>query len=106
MNTNLNNINRKKVKKALIKHKHCEQNTEDDFESLYEVKKNEQIWKKRIRKPIMEIDDLEDISLSKKEKWESYDEINKNDDFEKSYVFIEDSDENFDFNKMVKVNDK
>ena len=54
----------------------------------------------------MEIDDWEDISSSKNEKWESDDEINKHDDFEKSYVFIEDSDENFDFNKMVKVNDK
>ena len=58
------------------------------------------------KKQKMEIDDWEDISSSKNEKWESDDEINKHDDFEKSYVFIEDSDENFDFNKMVKVNDK
>lgn len=96
-------------KEDLIKHKHCEQNTEDDFESLYEVKKMSKYkkeYKSPPRKPKMEIDDWEEISSSKNEKWDSEDEINKNDDFEKSYVFIEDSDENFDFNKMVKVNDK
>ena len=97
-------------KEDLIKHKHCEQNTEDDFESLYEVKKMNKYGKKEYksppRKPKMEIDDWEEISSSKNEKWESDDEKYKNDDFEKSYVFIEDSDENFDFNKMVKINDK
>ena len=97
-------------KEDLIKHKHCEQNTEDDFESLYEVKKMNKYGKKENKSPNkkqkMEIDDWEDISSSKNEKWESDDEINKHDYFEKSYVFIEDSDENFDFNKMVKVNYK
>ena len=97
-------------KEDLIKHKHCEQNTEDDFESLYEVKKMNKYGKKENKSPNkkqkMEIDDWEDISSSKNEKCESDDEINKHDYFEKSYVFIEDSDENFDFNKMVKVNDK
>ena len=97
-------------KEDLIKHKHCEKNTEDDFESLYEVKKMNKYSKKEYksppRKPKMEIDDWEEISSNKNEKWESDDEFYKNDDFEKSYVFIEDSDENFDFNKMVKVNDK
>ena len=97
-------------KEDLIKHKHCEQSPEDDFESLYEVKKMNKYPKKEYksppRKPKMEIDDWEEISSSKNEKWESDEEVNKNYDFEKSYVFIEDSDENFDFNKMVKVNDK
>ena len=54
----------------------------------------------------MEIDDWEEISSNKKEKWESDEELNKNNDIEQSYAFIEDSDDNFDFNKMVKINDK
>jgi len=54
----------------------------------------------------MELDCWEDISSNKNEKWEHDDEININDDFEKSYMLIEDSDENFDFNKRMKVNDK
>ena len=45
MKANLNNIN---DKKALINLKHCEQNTEDDFESLYEVKKMNKYGKKDI----------------------------------------------------------
>jgi len=45
MKANLNNIN---DKKALIKLKHCEQNTGDDFESLYEVKKMNKYGKKDI----------------------------------------------------------
>ena len=93
MKANLNNIN---DKKALIKLKHCEQNTEDDFESLYEVKKMNKYGKKGYKspnkKPKMELDGWEDISSSTNEKWEHDDEININDDFEKSYVLIEDSD--------------
>ena len=46
----------------------------------------------------------EDIISNKMDKWESDEEIKKN-DFEQSYAFIEDNDDNYDFNKMVKVND-
>ena len=58
------------------------------------------------KKEKMVIDDWEDIDSSKKEKWESDEEFNKNNEFEQSYAFIEDNDENFDFNKMVKINEK
>ena len=50
-----------------------------------------------------EIVDWEDFSS--KDKWENDEEI-KNNDFEQSYAFIEDNSENYDFNKMVKINDK
>ena len=56
------------------------------------------------KKVKLEIDDWEEISSNKKERWESDEEFNKNNDFEQSYVFLEDSDDNFDFNKMVKIN--
>jgi len=94
-------------KEDLINHKHSEKISQECFESLYDIKKSNKHMKKEYKSPTkkMEIDDWEDVSSNKKDKWESDDEINKNDDFEKSYAFIEDSDENFDFNKMVKVND-
>jgi hypothetical protein len=41
----------------------------------------------------------------KKIKWKN-DEISENNDFEESYAFIEDSDGNFDFNKMIKLSHK
>lgn len=42
----------------------------------------------------------------KKIKWKNDGKISENNDFEESYVFIEDSDGNFDFNKMVKISHK
>lgn len=80
------------------------------LEFFYNNKKGNMFNKKRDykspgKKVKMVIDDWEDISSNKKEKWESDEESNKN-DFEQSYAFIGDNDENFDFNKMVKINDK
>lgn len=77
---------------------------------FYNNKKGNMFNKKRDykspgKKVKMVIDDWEDISSNKKEKWESDEESNKN-DFEQSYAFIGGNDENFDFNKMVKINDK
>ena len=77
---------------------------------LYNIKKFDMCNKKNDfkspgKKIKMEIDDWEEISSNKKEKYESDEDINKN-DFEQSYVFIGDNDENFDFNKMIKINDK
>ena len=42
----------------------------------------------------------------KKVKWKNGEKINEDNDFEESYVFIEDSDDNFDFNKMIKISHK
>ena len=89
------------TKEELMKH--------NDMESLYNLKKCDMYNKKNNgkspKKEKMEIDDWEEISSNKKEKYESDEEINKN-DFEQSYVFIGDNDENFDFNKMIRINYK
>ena len=89
------------TKEELMKHNEME---------LYNIKKFDMCNKKNDfkspgKKVKMEIDDWEEISSNKKEKYESDEDINKN-DFEQSYVFIGDNDENFDFNKMIKINDK
>ena len=42
----------------------------------------------------------------KKAKWKNDEKINENNDFEESYAFIEDNEDNFDFNKMVKISQK
>jgi hypothetical protein len=93
----------------LKKHEHLERKV--DFESMYDYKRKSLTKKNIYKSPLKskkEIDDWEEISSSKKEKekekTESEDELKKN-DFEQSYAFIEDSDENFDFNKMVKINE-
>ena len=86
------------TKEELMKH--------NDMESLYNLKKCDMYNKKNNgkspKKEKLEIDDWEEISSNKKEKYESDEEINKN-DFEQSYVFIGDNDENFDFNKMIRI---
>ena len=78
-------------------------------ELIYNKKPNRFFKKKEYKspgkKPKTEIDDWEEISSNKKEKWESDEETNKY-DFEQSYAFIEDNDENYDFNKMIKIGDK
>lgn len=89
-------------KEDLIKH--------NEMELIYSFKKINLNKKKEFKSPgkkvKMEIDDWEEISSNKKERWESDEELSKNNDIEQSYAFIEDSDDNFDFNKMVKINDK
>lgn len=92
------------TKDELMKH--------NDMELLYKYKnadmnKKNNVFKSPEKKEKKEIDDWEEISSNKKEKNESDndEEIYKN-DFEQSYVFIEDNDENFDFNKMVKITNK
>ena len=74
-----------------------------DNKKISSFKKKE--YKSPGKKAKTEIDDWEEISSNKKEKWESDEEITKN-DFEQSYAFVEDSDENFDFNKMIKIKSK
>ena len=82
-------------KEDLIEHKH---NMEDRYEM------NSPIKKKSIKgreKNKIEIDDWGEASSSKKEKKPEI----KKDEIGESYAFIEDTDENLDFNKMVKIND-
>ena len=78
-------------------------------ELIYNAKPNKFVKKKEYKSPgkktKTEIDDWEEISSNKKEKLESDEEISKF-DLEQSYAFIEDNDENYDFNKMIKIKDK
>ena len=88
-------------KEELMRHRNSE--------LVYNKKPNSFFKKKEYKSPgkktKTEIDDWEEISSNKKEKWESNEEINKFES-EQSYAFIEDNDENYDFNKMVKISSK
>lgn len=89
-------------KEELMRHNHNP--------NFYYVNKKINMYKKKEykspgKKVKTEIDDWEEISSNKKEKRESDEEIIKN-DFEQSYAFVEDNDENLDFNKMIKINSK
>lgn len=91
-------------KEELMRHHNTEliyNNTNKKINNFYKKKEN----KSPGTKTKMEIDEWDEISSNKKEKWESDEEINKF-DFEQSYAFIEDNDENYDFNRMIKINDK
>jgi hypothetical protein len=87
-------------KEDLLKH--------NEMELLFNFKNLNANRKKEIKSPgkkvKLEIDDWEEISSNKKDRWENDEDFNKINDFEQSYAFIEDNDENFDFNKMVKIN--
>ena len=89
-------------REELMRHNH-NPNFYYDNKKISSFKKKE--YKSPGKKAKTEIDDWEEISSNKKEKWESDEEITKN-DFEQSYAFVEDSDENFDFNKMIKIKSK
>ena len=91
-------------KEELMRHHNCEliYNNKKTNTIFYKNKEYKSPGKKKTK---MEIDEWDEISSNKKEKWESDEEINKY-DFEQSYAFIEEDDENYDFNKMVKINDK
>ena len=89
-------------KDDLIRHNH-------NSEFYYENKKIN-IYKKKVYKSPgkrikTEIDDWEEISSNKKEKWDSEEETSKY-DFEQSYTFLGDNEDNFDFNKMIKIDAK
>ena len=65
------------------------------------IKKKNYKYKKEfgVKKDKIEIDDWEEVSSNKKEKIKE-----KNNELEESYVFIEDNDENIDFNEVKKKN--
>lgn len=86
-------------KDDLIRHNH-------NTEFYYDNKRVNMFKKKEYKSPgkgaKTEIDDWEEISSNKKEKWESDEEIPKY-EFEQTYTFIGDTEDNFDFNQMVKI---
>ena len=89
-------------KEDLIEHKHnIEKERGLDIKNS-PIKKKNYKYKKEfgVKKDKIEIDDWEEVSSNKKEKIKE-----KNNELEESYVFIEDNDENIDFNKMIKIND-
>ena len=70
--------------------------------NLYKKNKN----KSSENKNKTEVDDSHrKMSSNKKVKWEN-DDVNDINDFEQTYAFVEDSEDNFDFNKMVKIGAK
>lgn len=88
-------------KEELIKHQ--------QIETLYRFKYSIPYKKKKFKSPKKikkVIDDWEDMSSNKNDKKESDEEFNldKNSFGTLSYAFIGENEENFDFNKMVKIN--
>ena len=92
------------TKDELMKHNEMELLLNNDRGNMFNNSRNMN-YKSSNKKEKMEIDDWEEVYSIKKEKYEIEEEFNQN-DFEQSYAFIEDNDENFDFNKMVKINEK
>ena len=87
-------------KEELMEHNEIELLYNFSKTNIFNTNKDFKLPEKNMK---FEIVDWEDFSS--KEKSESDEEIKKN-DFEQSYAFIEDNSENYDFNKMVKINDK
>ena len=81
----------------LLEHKH---NMEDKCHFNSPLKKNSNKYYKEPKNKI-EIDDWEDMLSNKKENKKE----NKKNELGESYAFIEDNDENLDFNRMVKITD-
>ena len=81
----------------LLEHKH---NMEDKCHFNSPLKKKSIKYYKEPKNKI-EIDDWEDMLSNKKEKKKE----NKKNELGESYAFIEDNDENLDFNRMVKITD-
>ena len=81
----------------LLEHKH---NMEDKCNFNSPLKKKSNKYYKEPKNKI-EIDDWEDVLSNKKEKKKE----NKKSELGESYAFIEDNDENLDFNRMVKITD-
>ena len=81
----------------LLEHKH---NMEDKCHFNSPLKKKSNKYYKEPKNKI-EIDDWEDMLSNKKEKKKE----NKKNELVESYAFIEDNDENLDFNRMVKITD-
>ena len=81
----------------LLEHKH---NMEDKCHFNSPLKKKSIKYYKEPKNKI-EIDDWEDVLTNKKEKKKE----NKKNELGESYAFIEDNDENLDFNRMVKITD-
>ena len=81
----------------LLEHKH---NMEDKCHFNSPLKKKSNKYYKEPKNKI-EIDDWEDMLSNKKEKKKE----NKKNELGESYAFIEDNDENLDFNRMVKITD-
>ena len=81
----------------LLEHKH---NMEDKCHFNSPLKKKSNKYYKEPKNKI-EIDDWEDMLSHKKEKKKE----NKKNELGESYAFIEDNDENLDFNRMVKITD-
>ena len=81
----------------LLEHK---QNMEDKCNFNSPLKKKSNKYYKEPKNKI-EIDDWEDVLCNKKEKKKE----NKKNELGESYAFIEENDENLDFNRMVKITD-
>ena len=81
----------------LLEHKH---NMEDKCNFNSPLKKKSNKYYKEQKNKI-EIDDWEEVMSNKKEKKKE----NKKNELGESYAFIEDNDENLDFNRMVKITD-
>ena len=81
----------------LLEHKH---NMEDKCNYNSPLKKKSNKYYKEQKNKI-EIDDWEEVMSNKKEKKKE----NKKNELGESYAFIEDNDENLDFNRMVKITD-
>ena len=81
----------------LLEHKH---NMEDKCHFNSPLKKKSNKYYKEPKNKI-EIDDWEDMLSNKKENKKE----NKKNELGESYAFIEDNDENLDFNRMVKITD-
>ena len=85
-----------------MEHKHNIEEEKDLDNRNSPIRKKSNTYTKEfgVKKDKIEIDDWEEMSSNKKEKNKE-----KKNDLEESYVFIEDNDENIDFNKMIKIND-
>ena len=89
-------------KEDLLEHKHSLEER-NDMNSPVKKKGNKfqkELYKEEKNK--IEIDDWEEIPSNKKEKKKN----NKKKELGESYAFIEDNDENIDFNRMVRITDE
>ena len=93
-------------KEELMEHKHNEDDVKERDSNYINspMKKKINKYKKDfgVKKDKIEIDDWEEVSSNKKEKKK---DKKNNSELEESYVFMEENDENFDFNRMIKIND-
>ena len=85
-------------KEDLLEHNHDLEVRDKEMDSPIKKKRNK-FYKEKNK---IEIDDWEEVQSNKKEKRKE----SKKSELGESYVFIEENDENIDFNRMVKINDE